>query len=486
MTAPVWMAFPPEVHSGLLSSGPGSGPLLAAAAQWRLLSTEYLATANDLQQVLSSVETLSWQGASADRYVASHLPFLTWLANQSEVSAANAAQLDTVAAAYTAAVGTMPTLPELAANHAVNGALIATNFFGINTIPIAVNEADYIRMWTQAATTMAIYQGFSEVAVMSVTPPTSPPPILATGSETFGAVSRHAMAQAAESGSALDNSNNIADQLEEFFRDPLGTLQRILTDFSLNPTAAGVAWAPLLVFLTVWGTSASISWSLVIGSTTGIWLPFVVGAALQAPAVDGGPAPARIDEPIRSGSAPVNRPESHPTIALAPSGASGPPTTAPPAPSSASAAAPTTVTSPSFPYLVSPTKKQPPAARFGPTLDEGTTNRAPASGSSAVAAAAAPAQSSARRKRRARQKDPVRQHMDVDATTTTDFDKPAAQLARQSFASTRGAGPIGLAGTVPKIVSRSTARGLVADESDAGAGHGLPMLPTSWETRDEH
>lgn len=177
MTSPVWMGSPPEVHSTLLSSGPGAASLQVSASAWTSLGAAYSSAADELTAVVVVGETEVWEGMGAASYAAAHQPCVAWLMRNGAEAEAMAAEHEAMAAAYCAALAAMPTMGELAENHLVHGVLLGTNFFGINTVPIAVNEADYARMWVQAATTMSAYDAASTV-FSARAPQTTPAPRL--------------------------------------------------------------------------------------------------------------------------------------------------------------------------------------------------------------------------------------------------------------------------------------------------------------------
>ena len=55
-------AFPPEINSGRMYTGPGSGPMLAAAAAWDGLANELQSAAASYSSVISSLTSGPWLG----------------------------------------------------------------------------------------------------------------------------------------------------------------------------------------------------------------------------------------------------------------------------------------------------------------------------------------------------------------------------------------------------------------------------------------
>ncbi|GAB1816022.1 PPE domain-containing protein [Mycobacterium sp. MUNTM1] len=481
MTGPVWMAFPPEVHSTLLSSGPGPGGLLASAASWTSLSQTYAEVADELSQTLAAVQAGAWEGPSAERYVAAHVPYLLWLMRASANSAAMAAQQEAAAAAYTTALAAMPTLPELAGNHAVHGALVATNFLGINTIPIAVNEADYARMWTQAATTMSTYQSVAGAAVAAA-PPADPSPQIVNGSDSSDSSDGFQDIVDNDSGNPYDGSwylNRVTEITQTLSRDfteiahnPVkGFLQLLHDIIGLIIDEIGHAIQFFQAFPQLLAVPAFAPAALGGGFAALSVLAAIQPSALPAPAVTAEPAPPHTTDLPAVATSPVT------VTATAP--ASSAPTSAPspastPATAPAPAPPPTGMGGAAFPYLVGG-----PGIGTGAGLSSGAQRKAPepdAAAAAARAATSATERQRARRRRRAAMKDHYRGHEFMDI----DDDGPIPDPG-WSVASDRGAGSLGFAGTAPAATAEAAGlTTLAADEF--GNGPSIPMLPGTWES----
>ncbi|VBA50699.1 putative PPE family protein PPE32 [Mycobacterium pseudokansasii] len=170
-------ALPPEINSGRMYSGPGSGPLMAAAAAWDRLADDLETAATAYSSAALELASLRWRGQAADAMVAAVLPFVSWLSTTAVRAEQAAIQASAAAAAYEFAFALTVPPPVIAANRALLTALVSTNWFGQNSPAIATAEAHYAEMWVQDATAMHEYAGAAAIA--SVLTPFAPPPNVA-------------------------------------------------------------------------------------------------------------------------------------------------------------------------------------------------------------------------------------------------------------------------------------------------------------------
>jgi PPE-repeat protein len=167
-------ALPPEINSGRMYAGPGSGSMLAAAAAWDGLAAELGWAASSYGSVISDLTSAPWTGPASISMAAAAAPYVSWLSSAAVEAEQTASQARAAAAAYETAFALTVPPPVIAANRALLMALIATNFFGQNTPAIMATEAHYGEMWAQDAGAMYGYAGASAAA--STLMPFGPPP----------------------------------------------------------------------------------------------------------------------------------------------------------------------------------------------------------------------------------------------------------------------------------------------------------------------
>ena len=146
--------LPPEINSGRMYAGPGSGPMLAAAAAWDGLAMDLQSAAASDGSVISGLTTGPWLGPASAAMLAAAGPYMEWMSTTAAQAEQAATQAKAAAAAYEVAFAATVAPPVIEANRALLQALVATNLFGQNALAIAATEILYAEMWAQDATAM--------------------------------------------------------------------------------------------------------------------------------------------------------------------------------------------------------------------------------------------------------------------------------------------------------------------------------------------
>src|SRR6201995_4031009 len=74
-------ALPPEINSGLMYTGPGTAPMMAAAASWDDLAVEMYSAASNYGSVISDLTSGPWRGPASASMAAAAAPYVSWMSS---------------------------------------------------------------------------------------------------------------------------------------------------------------------------------------------------------------------------------------------------------------------------------------------------------------------------------------------------------------------------------------------------------------------
>ena len=200
-------AFPPEINSARMYTGPGSGPMMAAAGAWDKMAAELGSAEAAYQAVINGLVSEDWMGPASNAMAAAAAPYAAWMGVTAAQAEQAAMQAKAAAAAFDAAYAMTVAPPMIVANRSQLAVLVASNFLGQNAAAIAATEAHYGQMWAQDAAAMYGYAAASAMAT-KITPFSSPHEVV---DPTAQGTQQAAVSQAAGTA-ASSNAQSAASQ----------------------------------------------------------------------------------------------------------------------------------------------------------------------------------------------------------------------------------------------------------------------------------
>lgn len=217
------VAAPPEIITGRLMSGAGAAPMTAASASFAASAAAFEAAIARLMSHLAWLGA-AWQSQTATQMAAAVSRYIAWMQLVQMQLVMSASRTADQAAAFATAYASMAQMVEIVENRVTTATLYATNFMGVNTIPIGVREGQYVEMTIQDITVQETYLAAS-MANTAFEPFVPMAPIV-VGAPPVPMVADQAATAAANAGNHLlmvaGQAESTAHQLQQLFGQGMG------------------------------------------------------------------------------------------------------------------------------------------------------------------------------------------------------------------------------------------------------------------------